>query len=72
MKTTEDNWYDLKSNRLIDLKMKENEYQLVMRLKVKKNLKKLLVLGLSCRQKVEKTHTQYIINWKLLFVNNSK
>ena len=37
--------------------MKENEYQLVMRLKVKKNLKKLLVLGLSCRQKVEKTHT---------------
>lgn len=52
--------------------MKENEYQLVMRLKVKKNLKKLLVLGLSCRQKVEKTHTQYIMNWKLLFVNNSK
>ena len=72
MKITEDNWYDLKSNRLIDLKMKENEYQLVMRLKVKKNLKKLLVLGLACRQKVEKTHTQYIINWNVLFVNNSK
>lgn len=45
MKTTEDNWYDLKSNRLIDLKMKENEYQLVMRLKVKKKFKEIVSPG---------------------------
>ena len=41
--------------------MKENEYQLVMRLKVKK-FKEIVSPGSLVSSKVEKTHTQYIMN----------